>query len=205
MPPKVTDVHERKALYMSDLRKAGRIPVTFHGVFKSVKQRDQWVVELEWLGERRYLGLDSDGDRDSFLRLDKGIEIEIESIGHVGVDKIAIYRGGTRIDVYGVPALRPGGTAGVDQVPPGSATVPFALERTTIDQMCAMYEKIYPKTVAMVDRLDPNGEQGLTADKIVQSVMTAYALANQFAPRLAKCPPDENRVTTPPPPTSSAC
>ena len=206
MSAKVADVHERKALYMSDLRKAGRIPVTYHGVFKSVKRRDRdhWVVEVVWLGERRYLELDSEGDRTSFLRLDRGIELEIESIGQVGVDKIAIYHRGIRVDIYAEPGDRPCGTTNTDQRQARCATVPLALERTTIDQVCAVYEKIYPKALGMVERLDPNGEQGLTADKIVQSVLTAYALANQFVPRLAKCPPDESRITAPSSSTSSA-
>jgi hypothetical protein len=196
MPPKVNGMNERKQFYMSDLRTVGRISVTVTSVFKSVKQKDQWVVDLSWQGDQRYLVLDSDLDRESFLRLAEHTDVEIESVGRPGVSKIAIYSQGKRIDVHYEREQHGQAHRGPGSPTLGGIIAAPAKAPTTLEQLFTAYEGAYPRTLKLVEKLDPRGEQGLTAGQIIHTVLTAYALANQFSfPRPKRHPNSSSELT----------
>ncbi|MGI8546872.1 MAG: hypothetical protein ACR2M1_05985, partial [Gemmatimonadaceae bacterium] len=153
--PKVKAVGDRKTLYMSDLRKAGRIPVRYGSFFESTHNAGQWVADVEWGGERRYFEVDGEIDRESFKRLPENIDVEIESVGRPGIDKVAIYKDGRRIDIH---AEREGAVTGATGGSAAPAAVLPTTEPTTLDQICCAYAKAYRKAIPMVTELDPNAE-----------------------------------------------
>jgi hypothetical protein len=185
MSPKVRDVSDRKTLYMSDLRKEGKIPVRFNSFFESVNNSGQWIADLEWRGERRYFEVDGEIDRKSFKRLPENLEIEIESVGRPGIDKVAIWKDSRRVDLHAQEErVITGELAGNSLAEsPRSAPTPI-----TLDQVFSAYAKAYRKALPMVAELDPTGENGLTADKIVSTVLPAYIGAN-IASRRRPRPP----------------
>ncbi len=179
MSPKVRDVSDRKTLYMSDIRKEGRIAVRFGSFFESVNNPGQWVADIEWRGERRYFNVDGDVDRESFKRLPENLDVEIESVGRSGLDKVAIWKGDRRIDLHAekeraVVDEIGGATSSNEVSTPAAAPI-------SLDQVLKVYAKAFLKAVPMVNELDPAGEQGLTAEMIVATVLPAYLAVNRNA------------------------
>ena len=173
---KVRSVDERKTLYLSDLRKLGRIAVRFKAYFESQENEGQWIADLEWNGERRYFVVEEGLDRVSFEQLEEGSDVEIESVGRPGIPKVAIYRNGKRIDAH---ARQQEARERRDSERSGGVPVG---RRTSLDAVLTVYATAFKKAVPMVQELDPTGEHGLTVAQVAAAALEAYCVANMFAP-----------------------